>query len=207
VIGKLSRYAVCDPRDSRLTAAADCQQPDEVDLAPTMAYAFITGGREREAVLRRSGGVPGAFGPEIAIAVFPAILYAIESVGPHLLGFLSTVVAHAQEVSYFATALNVLVNVSDRFERSKKADSLPDDPCAPLKKVSTELAEELSKAGVPEEQADLIIYREVPLLHHLVHQYTKYRLVSEDIVASWCGARKRPDLALRRCSAALGGIC
>jgi hypothetical protein len=35
----------------------------------------------------------------------------------------------------------------------------------------------------------------VPLIHHLVHQYTKYRLVSEGIVASCNGTRKTLDLA------------
>src|SRR5829696_6577754 len=111
--------------------------PDEVDLAPTMAYAFIAGGKEREELLRQSEGVPGAFGGEIVIFVFPAILEAIEEVGPLLLGFLSRMVEHAEEVSYFATALNTLVDLRNLFKRKHKADSLPDDRYAPLKTVST----------------------------------------------------------------------
>ena len=35
----------------------------------------------------------------------------------------------------------------------------------------------------------------MPLLHHLVHQYTKYRLVSGDVVSSCYGTRKTLDLA------------
>jgi hypothetical protein len=39
--------------------------PDEVDLAPVMAHAFVSGGKDKEELFRRQGGpVQGAFGPE-----------------------------------------------------------------------------------------------------------------------------------------------
>jgi hypothetical protein len=133
--------------------------PYEVDLAPDMAYAFIAGGKDREELLRQSEGVPGAFGPDIVIALFPLILSAIETVGPRLLHFLSTVVNQSQDISAFATALNSLVSVGSHFNRKKQAESLPDDRYAPLKKVSDELSEELAKAGIDQDRADLITYR------------------------------------------------
>ena len=133
--------------------------PFEVDLAPVMTYAFIAGGKDREELLRQSEGVPGAFGPDIAIALFPVILSSIEAVGPHLLHFLSTVVDHSQDMSAFATALNSLMSVGSYFKRKQQAESLPDDRYAPLKEVSDELSEELSKAGLDQDRADLITYR------------------------------------------------
>lgn len=39
----------------------------------------------------------------------------------------------------------------------------------------------------------LTTHHHVPLLHHLVHQYTKYQLVSGEIVASCRGIRKVSD--------------
>jgi hypothetical protein len=134
--------------------------PDEVDLAPIMAQAYITGGKDREELLRRSGaGVQGAFGPEIAIALFPAILSAIGTVGPHLVNFLQSVTGSFQEGYYFAGALSSLTSLGDHFKRKKEAESLPDDRYAPLKQVSNALSEELSSAGVEQDQADLITYR------------------------------------------------
>jgi hypothetical protein len=133
--------------------------PYEVDIAPDMTYAFIAGGKDREELLRQSEGVPGAFGPDIAIALFPVILSAIEAAGPHLLHFLSTVVNQSQDISAFATVLNSLVSVGSHFKRRKQAESLPDDRYAPLKKVSDDLTEELSKAGLDQDRADLITYR------------------------------------------------
>ena len=41
----------------------------------------------------------------------------------------------------------------------KKAQSLPDDRYAPLKKVSDKLSDELSKEGVDQDRADLVTYR------------------------------------------------
>ena len=89
----------------------------------------------------------------------PAILSAIEVTGPHLLHFLSTMVDHSEAVSTFAGTLSFLVNVHSYLERRKEAESLPDERYALLKKVSDELSEELSKAGVDQDSADLITYR------------------------------------------------
>jgi hypothetical protein len=134
--------------------------PDEVDLAPIMAQAYIRGGKEREELLRQSGGgVHGAFGAEIAIALFPAILSAIEVVGPHLVSFLKGVTISAQDSYYFAGALNALVSIGSHFRRKKEAESLPDDRYAPLKYISDALTDELRKAGVEGDQADLITFR------------------------------------------------
>jgi hypothetical protein len=133
--------------------------PDEVDLAPAMAHAFVAGGKDKEELFRRSGSVQGAFGPEIAIALFPAILAAIETIGPHLLHFLSKVADRSQDMYYLSGVLTSLVRIGDHFKRKKEAESLPDDRYEPLKKVSSELAEELRKAGLDQDQADLITYR------------------------------------------------
>ncbi len=133
--------------------------PYEADVAPAMAHAYIAGGRARDKLFRQSGGVPGAFGPDIAIALFPAILSAIAAAGPHLLHFLSGIVEHSQEISAFAATLTSLVSLSSRFEQKEKTQSLPDDRYAPLKAIMDELSEELNKANIPQDRADVITYR------------------------------------------------
>ena len=130
--------------------------PNEVEVAPAIARAFVAGGREKKELLQ-SAGVQGGTGGEIILS-FPVILSAIEAAGPHLLHFLSTVADHSEVVSSFAAALSSLVNVRSYLDRRKQAKSLPDDPYVPLKVVSDVLTEELRKAGFDEDRANSTAY-------------------------------------------------
>jgi len=137
---------------------AERAAPDEVEVAPDMARAFVAGGKAKRDLLRQSDSVQGGFGGDIVL-VFPQILSAMDAAGPHLTHFLSTVVDHSDVIASFAGTLSSLVNVSSYLERRKKAQSLPDDPYAPLRQVSTILTEELDWAGMQQEEADRIAYK------------------------------------------------
>jgi hypothetical protein len=43
------------------TRIAEAVAPDEVDLAPDIAEAFVAGGRDRAELFQTAGAVPGGF--------------------------------------------------------------------------------------------------------------------------------------------------
>jgi hypothetical protein len=137
--------------------------PDEVDLAPVMARAFVRGGRDRKDLFRQpKESVPGAFGPELVTALFPLILETIEDVqnaGPALSEFFTTTKDAWAGANSFIGVLNLLLTIGSRTERTKKAETLPDDPYGPLKDAITVMSQELESSGVPPDQSDVIILR------------------------------------------------
>ncbi len=149
--------------------------PDEVDLAPTMAQAYISGGRDREDLFREAGGVQGAFGAEGVVILFPYVLEAIQVAGPYLLGFLgsmSSFFTSAQPTIGVAAQLlgaaNTLLTITGFRKREEKKQSLPEeneelvrfkDHYEEFQKISALLRGELQKKGIDEDQADLISYR------------------------------------------------
>jgi hypothetical protein len=134
--------------------------PDEVDLAPAMVQAFVRGGRDRRDLFRQPReSVPGAFGPELVIVLFPLILETIEKVGPALMGFFTTTKDAWAGANSFIGAINVLLTIGSRTGRKKTAETLPDNPYGPMKDVITIMSQELESSGVPPEQADAIILR------------------------------------------------
>ncbi len=59
--------------------------PDEIDLAPIMAQAFIQGGKEKAELFKREqGSVVGGFGSGGLIALFPWILKALAQNSPFI---------------------------------------------------------------------------------------------------------------------------
>lgn len=128
--------------------------PEEVDLAPIMAKAFVAGGREKVEMFRRSGGaVHGAFGAEVAAAVFPFILQGIVLAWGPLQWLLTS------NVMSNLGAINDLLGIKDRLQRKRHEESLPDTTFASLKQVNAIVSEELRAAGLRPERCELITYR------------------------------------------------
>lgn len=131
--------------------------PDEIDLAPAMAQAFIQGGKEREQLFVSSaGGVPGAFGPGEGMALFPWLLQAVADAGPVLLLFLASA---APLIGTFIETINNILEIRGRLGPKDKANVLPDDPYAPLKEVIKTLSTEIRSSGISQDQSDLITFR------------------------------------------------
>jgi hypothetical protein len=157
------------------TKLAEEATPDEVDLAPIMAQAYISGGKEREELFRQSGGIPGAFGAETIVILFPYILDAIQAAGPYLLSFLGSIsgsFASAQPViggiSQLLGAIDTLLAVAHFSKREEKKKSLPQENqqlarfkerYEDFQRISALLREELVKKGIDKDQADLLCYR------------------------------------------------
>jgi hypothetical protein len=151
--------------------------PDEVDLAPMMAHAYINSGEDREELFRQQGGaVQGAFGPEFAMAIFPWLLQAIQFVGPELAdvlervagaagsGDVSGTVINATGTSYYvAGALSTILTIKGRKEREQKKQELISDER--IKAVHEKLEEQVRRIpNLDGDQADLITYRVLKIM-------------------------------------------
>jgi hypothetical protein len=128
--------------------------PDEIDLAPIMAQAFIQGGKDKEELFKREeGSLTGGFGVGEFIAVFPWILKALVKSSPFIYKLLTT------DVADIASLINDVLDIREKVNRQKKIESLPDNPYQPLKTVINTISTELHSSGLPQEQCDLITYR------------------------------------------------
>jgi hypothetical protein len=111
---------------------------------------------------RPKDAVPGGFGPDFGVALFPELLAAIQhlqDVGPTLSEFFTSTKDAWAGASSFMSALNILLTISNRADRKEQAETLPDDPYGPLKSVLANMSQELQSSGIPSEKADLITYR------------------------------------------------
>lgn len=142
------------------TKIAEEAAPGEVDLAPLMAQAFVSGGKEREELFRQAkGSTLGAFGPGDVAAVFPAILQGIAVTAPMLYSVLTS-----GAIERFLSVVKDMLSIRDRLKGKKQSESLPDDPYAPLKRVVVAISKELKSTNIPQDQRDLIAYRVLRVL-------------------------------------------
>jgi hypothetical protein len=133
--------------------------PDEVDLAPVMAQAFVEGGREREELFKREqGSLVGGFGPGGLMTLFPWILKALVKNAPFIYELLTT------DVADLVSLLNDTMDLKEKFASSQKINALPDDPYQSLKIVMNTVSTELQVSGLSEDHSDLITYRVIRAL-------------------------------------------
>jgi hypothetical protein len=146
--------------------------PDEVDLAPDIAEAYISGGKDREDLFRQEGTVQGAFGAGVDMALLPNVLDSIANIGPSLLSFFQNSQDALGGGYYFAgtisSTVSTLLVITDHKNREKKKETLPSEneqlahfreEYEQFKQVSGSLRKELLDRGLDEDQADLISYR------------------------------------------------
>ena len=135
---------------------AEAAVPEEIDLAPSIAHAFFSGGKERKQLFQREKkkNVQGAFGVAEITLILPLILQALVSSTTALSTFISS-----PGLNNFLTALNTTFSFRDLGKRKQKVASLPDNPFLPLKNVLLTISSELHSMGLPEEESDLITFR------------------------------------------------
>ncbi|HEY9605894.1 MAG TPA: hypothetical protein V6C85_30085 [Allocoleopsis sp.] len=140
--------------DEMALKIAEYAVPDEVDLAPIMAQAFIQGGKERaELFKRQEGSLTGGFGTGEIIAIFPWILNGLVKSGPFIYKLLTS------DVADIASLINDVLDIREKIARDKKIKSLQDNPYQPLKTVINTISTELELSGLPQDECDLITYR------------------------------------------------
>ncbi len=134
---------------------AEAAVPEEIDLAPSIAHAFFSGGKERKQLFQREKkNVQGAFGVAEATLILPFILQALVYSTTALSTFISST-----GLNSFLTALNTTFSFHDLCKRKQKVASLPDNPFLPLKNVLLTISGELHSMGMSEEESDLISFR------------------------------------------------
>lgn len=133
--------------------------PDEIDLAPIMAQAYIQGGQSREELFKqRQGSLAGGFGPGGIIALFPWILKAIANNVPLIYKILTTNVADLLDL------VNNLLDLPGKLKRQETLKALPESPYQPLKTVINTISQELEASGLSQDQVDLTTFRIVKAL-------------------------------------------
>lgn len=144
-----------DINETWATKIAQEVTPEEIDIAPLMAQAFINGGQERDDLFRKAkGGTLGAFGVGDVSALIPWILKSIADAATAIYVLLSSGV-----LEKFLSAIKDLLSIHDSLARKKQSESLPDNPYAPLRRVVSAISKGLEEAKIPEDQRDLITYR------------------------------------------------
>lgn len=133
------------------TKIAEATVPDEIDLAPFIADAFVKGGKEKEAFFaEQESSELGAFGPVEGVVLFPWILKGIAIASPFILSILSIDDNYLSNVSDF-------LNIWDKFKNQEKDTQLPANCSTALSNLYLTFSSELKASGLPEEQCDKII--------------------------------------------------
>jgi hypothetical protein len=135
---------------------AENTAPDETDLAPFIAEAFIRGGKEKESLFPRKKGMElGAFGVSEVGIIFPFILQSIADNSNFVNRILSTKVP-----------LKRIMDIINRWKNKKLSSSstqnvelLQDDLYLDVMKALEIFADEMSKSGLSKEQCERIAYR------------------------------------------------
>lgn len=158
------RAALVEEWSSRL---AEEVSPDEAILAPTMAEAFIAGGRQRQQLFAEASGTLGGFGAGTLVLIVPALLSAIATAGPLLVQALSSPLAD----DIVGALDNVVSLLALRGEHrgpeaaASPAAPQPDDPTlAPVLKVLDAMQVEMRARGLSEEASQAAAYRSLRTL-------------------------------------------
>lgn len=138
---------------------AEAAAPDEVGLAPYTVEAYLEGGEARAELFEQTDtSIAGGFGPGGVVALLPWILNGIAAAARWIAAFLA-----ADETS---NAVSVLSGVKELLAGDKREaaeeqlQNLPStDSYQALKHIIETFRAELIKAGIPQDQADLITFR------------------------------------------------
>jgi len=128
--------------------------PDEVDLAPVMARAYVAGGAARKDLFRQTrGNASGGFGAGQVTAVFPWVLQSLAVAAPAISAMLAATPYLKDFVSIVKDALDIRASIKDE-------TVVPTgDRYAPLREAMAAVRSELDAVPLTEDQRDLIAYR------------------------------------------------
>jgi hypothetical protein len=128
--------------------------PDEAELVPSMTAAYLAGGAERRELFARTDSAPGGFDVTAPIVLFPHVLAAVTVTAPAIWSALGG------NVSSVSTLLKNLGDLWDR-RRAKRA---PEPQVLELNRLIDAISSELTAAGVPEKDSEVVTFRIVRAL-------------------------------------------
>jgi hypothetical protein len=135
--------------------------PAEIELAPSMVIAYVTGGKEREELFLTRSSTPSAFDVSSALVVFPHILAGLAVAGHSLWNLLG---GNASSVS------TLLKNVGELWDRRKSARETRErnqatPACYPdLNRVIDAIETQLATAGLAPADREVLTFRIVRAL-------------------------------------------
>lgn len=147
-----SRQPEIDVLHSWSLRLAEQVAPDEIDLAPAMAEAFLKEDQSHDDLFRQvSAAELGGFGAAEVLAIFPWLLKSIKAAAPFLVAILSDAKRDKDLLSITQKALEIL----------EKKDNIlvATNSYAPLRRAVAAMTKELEAVPLQQEQRDLIVYR------------------------------------------------
>jgi len=134
--------------------------PDEVDLAPIMAQAFVKGGNARAELFKQeTKGALGGFGAGQMVAIFPCILKGLAVAAP----ILAAVLSAASNITDIVSIAKDLVDLKKSLKK-ESPEAAADNPYAALKRAMDAVSMELKGRSMSQDQSDLIVFRVVKAL-------------------------------------------
>lgn len=128
--------------------------PDEAELVPPMTAAYVTGGAARRELFARTNAVPGGFDVTAPIVLFPHVLAAVTLTAPAIWTALG---GNASSIS------TLLKNLGDLWDR-RRAKQAPEPQAIELNRLIDAISTELTAAGVPETDSEVLTFRIVRAL-------------------------------------------
>ncbi|MGB7251030.1 MAG: hypothetical protein WBC73_19000 [Phormidesmis sp.] len=128
---------------------AEAAVPDEIDLAPDLAAAYIQGGKARQALYQPADdGVAGAMGSADVLLVLPWVFRGITAAGQWLLALLTS-----DELNNASSVLKDAIALQKAIQPKAQPPALPKtlpstQPYTALKQTIDILARELRVAGL-----------------------------------------------------------
>jgi len=140
--------------------------PEEADLAPLWAEAFVAGGRERDDLRAAGGSAVGGFGAEGIAAVMPVVFQALAASA----GVVMSALASRHAGDFLGCVKNglALLELRGRAEKAagKPKDAEADPPGVPgeatyepLRRVIRAMGHELRASGMDDDRSDIITFR------------------------------------------------
>ncbi|WP_410613940.1 hypothetical protein [Amycolatopsis sp. lyj-109] len=133
--------------------------PDEAELVPSMTAAYVAGGAARRELFARTNAAPGGFDVTAPIVLFPHVLATV------------TLAAHAVWTALGGNASSIstlLKNLGDLWDRRRAKQAPAAEPQAPglpeLNRLIDAISTELTAAGVPETDSEVLTFRIVRAL-------------------------------------------
>jgi hypothetical protein len=146
--------------------------PDEAELAPTIAEAFMAGGKDRQELFAAGRSTVGGFASGAVIVILPYLFQALSMLGPLLMTALSSDLS-AKFLEFITNAIKMIHTLNEP-KSAATPPPIPVDPMyAPLRQIVTAMGLELRTAGLSNEQADLVTFRVLRLLLEQPQQATQ----------------------------------
>jgi hypothetical protein len=141
--------------------------PDEIELAPLIAQAFIEGGEARRELFAKSGNMLGGFSAGDVATIMPFALRAVSFAGLGIASLLTSplLVEFLACIKGALTIQETRLRVKNRENQPQAGSPLgeplipPRDIYKPLREITEVIGRELRGSGIGDDHSDLLTFR------------------------------------------------